>query len=75
MREALGMLANQMTAELELVVDTKLQYPLGDRTGTDPNPLNTPAPFSQFGREQVIANVQSLRDIFTGGDGVGSTII
>lgn len=70
-RETLGMLVNQMTVELELVLDTKLQYPLGDRTGTDPNPLDTQAPFSKFGREQVIANLQSLRDIYTGGDGLG----
>lgn len=71
LRESLSMLINQMSSQLDSILQMKLGGPLGTRSGGEPAPNESEAPYSDYGIPQIISNIETLQLLFTGGEGLG----
>ena len=68
---SLNMLTNQLIADVEDIVNSRLGMPLGKRTSGAPRPDLVEAPYSGASLPRIIATLRGQRAAFTGGDGLG----
>ncbi len=68
---SMNMLVNQMVADLEEIIGSRLGKPLGKRTNDMIRPDLVEAPYSGDSLPRIIATVESLRETFNGGEGLG----
>ena len=68
---SMNMLANQIIADVEDIVGSRLGKPLGKRTNGEIRPDLVEAPSSGASLPRIIATLESEKAAFTGGDGPG----
>ena len=68
---SINMLVNEMIVVLEEVARLKLAAPLGLSDGETADPDKVEAPLSETSLERVRANLESVEQAFSGGDGLG----
>ena len=70
-KEPFNKLFNEQLFTLQLLTVDRLGYPLGKIVGAKPRPEIAMAFLSQSTGEIIVANLQSVKDTFTGLDGLG----
>lgn len=68
---SINMLVNEMIVVLEEVARMKLAAPLGLSDGEVADPSKVEAPLSETSLRRIRANLKSVEQAFTGGDGLG----
>jgi predicted lipoprotein len=68
---SVNMLVNQMIADLEEIISSRLGKPSGKRSNGMARPDLAEAPYSQASLPRIIATVEGLQVTFNGGDGLG----
>ena len=68
---SINRLLNIMIAELEDVVHQKLGRPLGNFDGGTPQPQGAESHLSENSQANLLANLDALETLFTGGEGLG----
>jgi len=68
---SLNMLTNQLIADVEEIVNSRLGKALGERTNGALRPDLVEAPYSGATLPRIIATLEGERAVFTGGDGLG----
>lgn len=68
---SMNMLANQIIADVEDIVSSRLGKPLGKRTNGEIRPDLVEAPYSGASLPRIIATLEAEKGAFTGGDGPG----
>ncbi len=70
-KEPFNKLFNEQLFTLQLLTVDRIGYPLGKIVGAKPRPEIAMASLSQTTGEIILANLQSVKDTFTGIDGLG----
>lgn len=68
---SMNMLANQIIADVEDIVNSRLGKPLGKRTNGEIRPDLVEAPYSGASLPRIIATLEAERAAFAGGEGPG----
>jgi predicted lipoprotein len=71
MESSMNMLVNQMLADLENLVNMRVGFPLGKLSADVARPEQIEAPFSHMSLLRIIATVETLHTIYSGGQGSG----
>ncbi|MBE2223587.1 MAG: imelysin family protein [Anaerolineae bacterium] len=71
MESSMNMLVNQMLADLEEIITLRIGFPLGKLSGGVSRPEHVEAPYSQMSLPRIIATVEALQTIYSGGAGSG----
>ncbi|MBP6786466.1 MAG: imelysin family protein [Candidatus Promineofilum sp.] len=68
---SMNMLANQIIADVEDIVSSRLGKPLGKRTNGETRPDLVEAPYSGASLPRIVATLEAEKAAFTGGSGPG----
>ena len=71
MENPMNVLVNQMLADLEMLINTRLGTPLGKQSDGIIQPEQVEAPYSHMSLPRMIATIETLKIIFSGGGGLG----
>ncbi len=71
MQSSMNMLVNQMLADLEYLINLRVGFPLGKLSADIARPEGVEAPYSQMSLPRIIATVEILHTIYSGGEGSG----